>query len=75
MVSKEDPKQIHFAPFLLLPSSFPRKEFEKGKEIQTLLNELMHKVAHDHEFLSETLKRYCPVLLPLWLIFYHENLN
>ncbi|XP_063218318.1 glutathione synthetase-like isoform X3 [Bacillus rossius redtenbacheri] len=49
---------LQFAPFVLLPSPFPRKEFQKAVSIQPILNELMHKVANDHEFLSETLKRY-----------------
>ncbi|ERL89235.1 hypothetical protein D910_06609 [Dendroctonus ponderosae] len=47
---------INFAPYLLLPSTFPRKEFERAVEIQTTLNELMHRVAHNQEFLKETLK-------------------
>lgn len=50
--------QVQVAPFLLLPSMYPKKEFEVVKEVQRLLNELMHKVAHDYEFLSDTLKRY-----------------
>ncbi|PSN51649.1 Glutathione synthetase [Blattella germanica] len=44
------------APFILLPSTFPRKEFEKAVKIQIILNELVHKVAHDYEFLSSSLK-------------------
>ncbi|KAF7284507.1 glutathione synthetase-like [Rhynchophorus ferrugineus] len=47
---------INFAPFVLLPSTFPRKQFEKAIEIQTILNELMHRVAHNRQFLRETLK-------------------
>ncbi|XP_067006124.1 glutathione synthetase [Anabrus simplex] len=47
---------VQFAPFVLLPSVFPRDEFEKAVKLQPLLNELMHRVAHDHEFLVETLK-------------------
>ncbi|XP_058806271.1 glutathione synthetase-like isoform X2 [Phymastichus coffea] len=56
MKSKKDPMQICYAPFLLLPSFFPRKEFEKGQQTQILLNELIHKVAHDYKFLRNTLK-------------------
>lgn len=52
-----DRDALHFAPFLLLPSPFPRKEFDRAVQLQTLLNELMHKVAHDNEFLKETLKK------------------
>jgi len=51
-----DRDALHFAPFLLFPTTFPRKEFELGVELQPVLNELMHRVAHDHDFLAETLK-------------------
>jgi len=51
-----DRDALHFAPFLLLPSPFPREEFHKATKIQTLLNELMHKVAYDYDFLEQTLK-------------------
>lgn len=58
MRSKTDfsPDGLQFAPFILTPSSFPRKEFEKAVALQTILNELMHAVAHDEEFLRDTLK-------------------
>lgn len=45
------------APFILTPTAFPRKEFEKAVGLQVTLNELMHWVAHDHQFLEETLKQ------------------
>jgi len=48
---------LQFIPFGLLPSAFPLKEFNKAKEIQVILNELIHKVAHDHEFLCSALKK------------------
>lgn len=47
---------VQFAPFVLLPSAFPRKEFNKAVEIQTILNELVHRVAHDRHFLTACLK-------------------
>lgn len=47
---------LYFAPFALLPSRFPRQEFERAVHIQTIINELIHRVAHNHEFLEETLK-------------------
>ncbi|KAF9420490.1 hypothetical protein HW555_003240 [Spodoptera exigua] len=47
---------IQVAPFVLLPSPFPRTEFEKAVELQPILNELMHKVAHNNEFLEHTLQ-------------------
>lgn len=60
MKSKENyhQDQVNIAPFLFLPTPFPRKEFILAEEVQSLLNELMHKVAYDHEFLSKTLKKY-----------------
>lgn len=45
-----------FAPFILLPSPFPRKEFLKATALQTVLNELTHRVAHSREFLTRSLK-------------------
>ncbi|KAH0950533.1 hypothetical protein HN011_001841 [Eciton burchellii] len=48
--------QVQILPFTLLPSSFPRKCFENVKSIQTILNELIHKVAHDREFLRNSLE-------------------
>lgn len=46
---------FQFAPFVLTPSLYPRKEFEKAINLQTVLNELTHNVAHDVKFLRETL--------------------
>lgn len=48
---------LEFAPFTLLPSTFPKEEFEKALSLQKTVNELIHKVAHDHQFLEETLKK------------------
>ncbi|XP_063542262.1 glutathione synthetase-like isoform X1 [Cydia strobilella] len=47
---------IQIAPFVLLPSPFPRTEFNKAVELQQVLNKLMHKVAHDDDFLEHTLQ-------------------
>lgn len=47
---------LQFAPFILIPSSFPREEFKRACEIQPILNKLMHRVAYDYEFLKETLE-------------------
>jgi len=54
--SKYDRDALHFAPFVLLPSPFPKDEYYKAINLQTILNELMHKVAHDYDFLKEALK-------------------
>lgn len=51
-----DRDRVTIVPFVLLPSSFPTTEFNKAIKIQTIFNALIHKVAHDHEFLSENLK-------------------
>lgn len=47
---------IVYVPFTLLPSPFPKSEFQKAVKIQTSLNLLFHNVAHDYEFLKNTLK-------------------
>lgn len=51
-----DSDSLEMAPFFLLPSSFPRREFDRVVKLQPLLNILMHKVAHDHEFLESSLR-------------------
>ncbi|XP_014477401.1 PREDICTED: glutathione synthetase-like isoform X2 [Dinoponera quadriceps] len=58
MRSKENPNtdQVQILPFALLPTSFPRKSFETAKSVQTLLNELIHKVAYDKEFITNSLR-------------------
>ncbi|XP_076249666.1 glutathione synthetase isoform X2 [Calliopsis andreniformis] len=48
--------QMQVLPFTLLPSSFPKKYFQKVKSIQVLLNELMHKTAHNNSFITKSLK-------------------
>lgn len=47
---------LNFAPFVLLPSTFPSQEFRRAVEVQVILNELVHKIAHNREFLTSTLK-------------------
>ncbi|XP_054275649.1 glutathione synthetase-like isoform X1 [Macrosteles quadrilineatus] len=47
---------LYFAPFALLPSTFPTREYNRAVALQPVINELMHKVAHDHDFLEESLK-------------------
>lgn len=62
--------QVQVLPFTLLPSSFPKKHFEKVKDIQMLLNELIHKVAHNNDFLIKSLKRYIRMIYYLYLYLY-----
>lgn len=50
-----NPDVLQFAPFVLVPSSFPRREFEKAVELQPLINELVHKIANNYEFLKKAL--------------------
>lgn len=46
---------IQFAPFALMPSPFPKEEFQNACDIQIILNKLVYRVAHDYDFLKETL--------------------
>lgn len=48
---------LQFAPFALFPSPFPREEFYNACDIQIILNALIHRVAHDYEFLKDTLQQ------------------
>ncbi|XP_046653809.1 glutathione synthetase-like isoform X2 [Daphnia pulicaria] len=48
-------ESVEFAPFLLIPSVFPKKEFDKAVELQTLFNEMTHRVANNRQFLESTL--------------------
>ena len=45
---KFDRDALHFAPFVLFPSPFPRDEYNKAVNLQVIVNELMHKV-FNHE--------------------------
>jgi len=70
--AKYDRDALHFAPFVLFPSPFPRDEFNKAVNIQVIINELMHKVAHDYNFLRESLKNTIKVddfTRRLWKIY------
>jgi len=51
-----DRDALQFAPFTLFPSPFPREEFYNACDIQIILNILIHKVAHDYDFLKDTLQ-------------------
>jgi hypothetical protein len=65
---------LHFAPFVLFPSPFPREEFHKAVQLQTVLNELMHKVPTQHSFLF--MERLCsdPInLLGLLSVFFSHR--
>lgn len=49
---------VNIAPFMLLPSTFPRKEFEKARNLQPLFNELVVKIAANTDFLANALEGY-----------------
>ena len=46
-----------YAPITLFPSPVPRAVLQEGKDIQQEYNSLMHAVAHDHQFLKDTLEK------------------
>lgn len=50
-------------PFTLVPSVFPRSEFQKAVSIQPALNELTHRVSNDYAFLYSCLEKYYIYLL------------
>lgn len=53
-----DPDSLQLAPFFLLPSAFPRREFERVVKLQSIVNILMHRIAHDYQFLKDALEKY-----------------
>ncbi|XP_069177292.1 glutathione synthetase isoform X2 [Procambarus clarkii] len=67
-----DSDTLQMAPFFLFPSAFPKREFERVVKLQPLINVLMHKVAHDAEFLENCLKKTIRVddfTARLWKIY------
>ena len=61
MKTKEKADSVDFAshaPFTLFPSPFSRAHFFQACGVHQSFNLLMHKVAHDYEFLKAALKRY-----------------
>ncbi|XP_057654245.1 glutathione synthetase-like isoform X2 [Diorhabda carinulata] len=52
---------ITFAPFVLFPSTMPKKDFQHAVELQTIFQELFHKVAYDREFLKMCLENIVQV--------------
>lgn len=48
-------------PVTLFPTKFPKKQFDYAKEIQVHLNDLVHNISNDHEFLEKTLKNVIKV--------------
>uniref|UniRef100_A0A6P7H7E2 Glutathione synthetase-like n=1 Tax=Diabrotica virgifera virgifera TaxID=50390 RepID=A0A6P7H7E2_DIAVI len=52
---------LNFAPFVLLPSTIPRRDFEQVVNLQTAFQELIHYVANDREFLTKCLAKIIEV--------------
>ena len=50
-------KCIH-SPVTLMPSIYPRSEFEYDFNLQNSFNQLIFSVSNDYEFLKESLKKY-----------------
>ena len=48
---------VQYAPMTLFPSLMPAKVLQEAKSLQTHYNRLMHRVAYDHEFLEQSLKK------------------
>ncbi|CAL1684034.1 unnamed protein product [Lasius platythorax] len=73
--------QVQILPFTLIPSSFPEKPFFTVKSVQVLLNELIHKVAYDKEFLTNSLKStiqadpFTAKLFRIYEIVYEEGFS
>ena len=59
---KFDRDALHFAPFVLFPTPFPRDEYNKSLKLQPILNELMHKVCG--KFPSLLIIKINPLRLP-----------
>lgn len=56
--SKQDVNSLVHAPFTLAPSPFPREEFEKAVRIQQYVDQLVHNISMDYDFLQTTLAGY-----------------
>lgn len=58
MRSKDNfnPDSVQIAPFVLFPTVLKRNDFQNVVNIQVTMNELVHKISHDKEFLTKCLK-------------------
>ncbi len=54
---REKPEEVTHAPFVLLPTPFLRPCFHQACDVQRDVALLLHKVAYDHDFLSNTLEQ------------------
>ena len=49
---------VSFVPFTLFPTPVQFSVMKEAKLLQKTYNRLIHQVAYDHEYLTESLKRY-----------------
>ena len=56
-VMKSGEKYVH-APFAKEPSPFPRSQYEFAIKLQPVINELVHKLSMDFEFLEFVSSKY-----------------
>lgn len=61
MKSSGSSDTVHHGPFTLFPSFIPRNILIQAKDSQKDFNILMHRVAHDYDFLYESLKNVIKV--------------
>src|ERR1700743_1526183 len=48
---------ISIAQITLWPASFSRKQFDFGLRLQPVVNQLYHKIANNHHFLNESMRK------------------
>ena len=53
----ESTSTVEYSPMTLFPSLMPAAVLQEAKSLQSHYNKLMHKVAYDHEFLEQSLKK------------------
>ncbi|XP_014255931.1 glutathione synthetase-like isoform X2 [Cimex lectularius] len=74
-----DEDSIVFAPFTLLPSLIKKENFQEVVMTQRVMSELMHRVAHDHDFLESSLRKtveydsFTKKLFELYTTVYNEG--
>ena len=53
----ESTSVVEYSPMTLFPSLMPASVLQEARSLQTHYNRLMHKVAYDHKFLEQSLKK------------------
>lgn len=52
---------VRSAPITLFPSPFPKDHFNRAVDLQTTINDMFNRIAHDDQFLEESLQPVCNV--------------